>query len=817
MKKTFSLLVVLLFSTILSAQNIAVKSFSLLENDLTANTPGTIVYDQNGEKCSLIKIETTQTGFTFDVGFLGVVAVVEKPGEIWLYVPEKIHSITIAHPKLGILRDYEFGIQILKARTYLMQLTTGSVVTIVEEKLMKQYLMFRLEQKNAVVEVGGESWIPDANGECRKLLSFGSYDYRVKAKDYHDEVGKVTLDNADETKILQINLRPAYGWIEVKGSGDLSGAVVYVDDEMVGRVPLKTSKLSSGHHNVRIVKDLFRTYVENVVVEDNQTKLLSPTLIGEFSTVSITTKQGAEIWIDGERKGTTSWSGRLSFGEHLLETKLASHRTQSRVVNILPTEVTKSIQLLDPQPIYGSLSVEVLPNFADIYVDGVKVGQTPKLISKILVGEHKVEVRSEGRESLRKNITIREGELSNFEGELKNIVQPEVKQTANKVESFSINSGKNVENHFSQGAKNNVDVAVATKETTSLAYTYFSDGVKYEQVANDEFILTQAGRGSTLKMGEAAIKAYDCYLKANELDQLPDEKGKIKPKFTKKIAASMLNIYNKYILVNYGVEKYSAQEWVDALNAFETHTAILDLPFVAADNNVPAKDTTYYQFKYYAATCAWAGGMSDKAIAMFEEIKDKKYNENGIYQALCQLYSDTKNTVNYIATLEKGLAKFPKEFYYLGNLINHYVYGGQPQKATQLLDKAIANDPTNAQLYSVRGSMLEVLEDFDGAMANFNKAIELNSNLKDAWLGKARLIYNKAYKMEQKALEIRDFELSDREVAKAIDVYKESIPFFERVIKLDANDEETKKTLRSLYYKLAQKDSSYKAKYDAML
>ena len=382
----------------------------------------------------------------------------------------------------------------------------------------------------------------------------------------------------------------------------------------------------------------------------------------------------------------------------------------------------------------------------------------------------------------------------------------------------NVNRAKNkalaVEAPDFQGAKDDIEAALVNDETKGLANTWYVAGLVYEKAADAEFILTQTGSGNTIKMGEDALKAYEYYLKANELDQLPDAKGKVKPKFTKKIAASMLNIYNKYILVNYGVEKYSAQEWVEALNAFETHTAILDLPFLATEKNVPAKDTTYYQFKYYAATCAWAGEMNDKAIAMFEEIKDKEYNENGIYQALCQLYLDTKDTVNYIATLEKGLAKFPNEFYYLGNLINHYVFGGQPQKATELLDKAIANDPNNAQLYSVRGSMLEVLEDIDGAMANFDKAIELKPAFKDAWLGKARLIYNKAFKMEQKALEIRDFKLSDQEVAKALEVYKESIPFFEKVLELDSEDYETMKTLRGLFYKLTNSDPSYQAKYD---
>ena len=44
----------------LSAQNISVKSFRLLETDLTANTAGTMKRDQNNEVAALIKIVTRQ-------------------------------------------------------------------------------------------------------------------------------------------------------------------------------------------------------------------------------------------------------------------------------------------------------------------------------------------------------------------------------------------------------------------------------------------------------------------------------------------------------------------------------------------------------------------------------------------------------------------------------------------------------------------------------------------------------------------------------------------------------------------------------------
>ncbi len=426
MKRVLFFIFVQLFPIVLFAQNIVVESFVHLETDLTANLKGTTVYDQNGEKCALIKVRSNPPtkDFSFDLGVLDVVETRFNGSDIWLYVPCGVKKITIKHPQFGVLENYDLGMPIKKAATYQLSLRMGRTQSMIEEQLMKQFLLFRLNPKDAVIEVAGETWIPNADGICRKMLPYGTYDYRVKAKNYHDEVGSITLNNAEETKVVEINLRPGYGcWIEVRGNDDLVGAIVYVDDEMVGRVPVKTKKLSSGRHNVRIEKDLFHTYVEDVIVEESQTLLLSPTLISEFSIVSIFTKSGAEIWVDGELKDTTSWSGRLSFGEHFMEAKQASHRSQSKVVYIQTGELTKNIYLPDPQPMYGNLCVEVLPDFADIYLDGVKVGQTPKIITKILIGEHTVQVRAENKKTMEQIITVRESEMLSVTGELENEIK----------------------------------------------------------------------------------------------------------------------------------------------------------------------------------------------------------------------------------------------------------------------------------------------------------------------------------------------------------------------------------------------------------
>lgn len=112
-----------------SAQTMSVVEFCSDETDLTANTTGTIVLDQNGDKCALIKIETTEFGFSFDVGSLGVVKTEQHTGEVWLYIPEGVKRISISHPKLEKIRDYDLGMSVKKARTYIMKLNVQKPVT----------------------------------------------------------------------------------------------------------------------------------------------------------------------------------------------------------------------------------------------------------------------------------------------------------------------------------------------------------------------------------------------------------------------------------------------------------------------------------------------------------------------------------------------------------------------------------------------------------------------------------------------------------------------------------------------------------------
>ena len=138
---------ILLLTAILSlvfsanAQQISVKSFRALPNDMDArqNFPEK---DQNGDVCAIIKVVTTEKGFTFDIGTLGITKTEQKASEIWVYLPHGAKRISIFHENLGQLRDYFFPEVILEGVSYELALTTDKVLTtIVAAEIISQWLI----------------------------------------------------------------------------------------------------------------------------------------------------------------------------------------------------------------------------------------------------------------------------------------------------------------------------------------------------------------------------------------------------------------------------------------------------------------------------------------------------------------------------------------------------------------------------------------------------------------------------------------------------------------------------------------------------
>ena len=399
----------------LFAQNISITSFEYVQNDMTAMQHGTSVTDHNGERCALIKVSTLQKGFTFDLGSsLGVVKTVDHPetNEIWLYVPVGARRISVFHPTLGEVRDYSIPCNIEPGRTYLMKLKTANVTVIVEEQATSQYVVFQVQPTTAIVEINGDMLDVASDGTAMKYMPFGSYSYNVQAANYHPEAGTIEVNDPVNKQVINVNLKPAFGWIEVTGNASLDGAVVYIDNQLIGNVPVKSGILASGPHTVKIARSMYSPFSQQVTVSDNETTTLSPSLSADFANLTFSVGGNAEIWINGEKKGNGTWTGALGTGEYKVESKLASHRTSTKSLSVSPAQTGQTITLDPPTPIYGKINVAVSPAMADIYLDGEKKGQTPMILQNVLIGQHNIKVSKSGYGDYNTTVSVQEAQTA---------------------------------------------------------------------------------------------------------------------------------------------------------------------------------------------------------------------------------------------------------------------------------------------------------------------------------------------------------------------------------------------------------------------
>lgn len=412
MKKTYRIILLLLLIPIISfAQGMSVQSFYLAETDLTANTLGTMVHDQNGNVCALIKVETTQKGFTFDVGVLGITSIVERPGEIWVYVPFGIHKITIQHPQLGIVRDYRLPFSLERGRTYILKVTTGTVRTIVKNAATKQFLHIDLNPREAIIELDGKIKAT-SNGIYQELLPFGKYQYRCYSKQYHEEVGVIEINDPDNTHNLNIKLKPAFGFISISESSqpDIQGAAVYIDGKYAGALPIKNYQVASGKHHMKIIKEQYEVYTDSFDISDEDTKAFSPELTPNYAEVTLKTSDKAFIYINGELKKQSQWSGRLTCGSYIFESRKPGHITYQMSYDITRDNQSNVITIPSPTPIYGSLSISSEPSKAKISINGEYHGESPKYIVNHVIGDYEVSAELDGYESQSKQVQIIEGD-----------------------------------------------------------------------------------------------------------------------------------------------------------------------------------------------------------------------------------------------------------------------------------------------------------------------------------------------------------------------------------------------------------------------
>jgi len=346
-------------------------------------------------------------------------------------------------------------------------------------------------------------------------------------------------------------------------------------------------------------------------------------------------------------------------------------------------------------------------------------------------------------------------------------------------------------------------------------------GEIYNAIANQVTVIRQTGIGKMEdlpKTDNPALAAFESFKKANEMaEKRYQEKDAVK---------GLQNVMGQ--LSNLGIYKYEDQQFEAALANFEAvinaHKMLSDMGEDSGLGNEEAVNDQYY----ITGLAALNAGNVSKAKSYFIPLYEAGVKKPAVYEGLYQATAKEDSPEEAYKYLKKGREIFPEETSLLFAEINHYLKLGKLDELIKRIDEAIAAEPNNISLYSVKGNVFDNLyqkaleqqdsakadEYFTKAQKNYEKALEIDPEYVNAVYSLGALYYNKAAQMTQEMNKLAD-DYSKEGMAKYDAIKKDvdaefekALPYFKRAEKIDPNDLNTLIALKEIYARKGNVDLS---------
>ncbi len=348
--------------------------------------------------------------------------------------------------------------------------------------------------------------------------------------------------------------------------------------------------------------------------------------------------------------------------------------------------------------------------------------------------------------------------------------------------------------------------ALTNPETSGLAQTWYIPG-KAAFKCYDHLLGLKAfnklPENGELKMAEALLDGYNYYVKALPLDSVPNEKGKIKPKYSKEIVSTLAGHFGDFS--GAGATFYNNQRYNDAYDVWQVMVDMYADPAYRKD--IANVDSTLMgDITFNQGIAAWQGENLPKALKAFKTSIALGHNDKDTYNYAIGVASQIPDSATALELAKEALPIYGKEEpSYIGIIINDYLQKKDYQKAFDAINEAIAANPENAQYHMVLG----VIYDNDGKRAEakkaYAKAIELDPYSKDALFNYGKALCEDAYEISDKApSDPTQIEAYFNENIRPL--FNEAADYLERAYNIDENYTIALKYLENVYYNLKDEE-----------
>ncbi len=268
------------------------------------------------------------------------------------------------------------------------------------------------------------------------------------------------------------------------------------------------------------------------------------------------------------------------------------------------------------------------------------------------------------------------------------------------------------------------------------------------------------------------------------------------------------------------------------------------------------KDTMYL---YYAASAAVQAQKYDKAIDLYNQLMDLGYRgiktqyiatnvETGkeetfqkkdmrdfsvksgkyvnpkdevtksvrgeIAKNMTLIYIQQDETEKALEAIAEAKKESPEDLEILQAEADLYYRLGNIEKYNQIMKQVVNEDPDNPTLYYNLGVSAEQLGDLKGAREYYEKAIELDPKLENAYvnlatatLAKEKELVEQMNKLGTSPAENKKYQELNKKRKK---YYREALPYLEKVVEINPKNLDALRTLLNIYYQLAEDEKAKK-------
>lgn len=346
--------------------------------------------------------------------------------------------------------------------------------------------------------------------------------------------------------------------------------------------------------------------------------------------------------------------------------------------------------------------------------------------------------------------------------------------------------------------------AFTDPETAEQAYVWFVAGKGGMDFYDNQEIMKKMGKEVDDKAdGTALLNSFDYLLKAMTLDSVPNEKGKIKTKYSKDAVNLIKGHHNDLNIA--AVNLWQVQAYPEAYQAWKKFMELPNNPILGANAPKALPDSTASDIYYNMGLAAWQSKQYKDALDAFDTAIAKGYNKKNIFDyAIAVVYNDDNDAAKKAHYAELAYPLYGSEDNsYIGYMINDKIVKEEYDAAQQMLENYINADPTNSQLYVVKGMLYDTQKINDKAMECYKKALELNPENPQALYHYGRQVYNKAYLLDEEITGLPADEYNRRRINEVNVLFREAIDYLEKAYALDPdNMTDALRTLRNCYYNI---------------